>query len=95
MYTDTLDTKVARAPRTIGNQLARFAVKLEFSVIRVALATGATRMTVYNWYKGGRVSKVYLDRVERLIDILQYAIKNGRSADDAWAQAVEIFDLDR
>jgi len=80
---------VKNAPRGLGNTLGRLAVSLDFSVMRLAKATGASRQTIYNWMLGGEVMGVYQPRVERIVQIL----KDARSADTAWGQMCKEFNL--
>ena len=80
---------VKNAPRGLGNTLGRLAVSLDFSVMRLAKATGASRQTIYNWMLGGEVMGVYQPRVERIVQIL----KDVRSADTAWGQTCKEFNL--
>ena len=80
---------VKNAPRGLGNTLGRLAVSLDFSVMRLAKATGASRQTIYNWMLGGEVMGVYQPRVERIVQIL----KDARSADIAWGQMCKEFNL--
>lgn len=80
---------VKNAPRGLGNTLGRLAVSLDFSVVRIAKATGASRQTAYNWMLGGEVMGVYQPRVERVIEIL----KAASSADHAWGQMCKEFNL--
>jgi hypothetical protein len=58
-YSPTTIAAIRKAPKTLGNQLGRWAVHLDFPVVRVAEITGATRMTVYNWFKVARCSSLY------------------------------------
>jgi hypothetical protein len=81
--------EVAKAPKTIGNQLGRWAIHLDFPVIKIAQATGATRQTVYNWFKGGEVLQAYKNNVNTLIKILQ----SSPTAEEAWRKTCKTFDL--
>jgi transcriptional regulator with XRE-family HTH domain len=80
---------VKAAPKTLGNTLGRLAVSLDFSVLRLAKATGASRQTVYNWMMGGEVLNPYQPRVERLIEILRAA----KDAETAWVQVCKEHNL--
>lgn len=88
-YSEKTIYAVKKGPRTLGNTLGRLAVDLDFSVQRVAKATGATRQTVYNWMAGGEVLSPYRPAVERLIEIFQHA----RTADLAWETICQEFNL--
>lgn len=64
-------------------------VRLSFSVLRIAMATGATRQTVYNWFSNGQVAPFYRARVAALLDIL----KKADTAEQAWRKACSQFNL--
>ena len=70
-YSDEIKEKTKKAPKTLGNQLGRWAIHLDFPVIEVAKFTGATRQTVYNWFSGTEVTNAYRMRVQSLLNILQ------------------------
>jgi hypothetical protein len=74
---------VSKAPKTLGNQLGRWAIHLEFPVTKVAELTGATRQSVYNWFNGGEVFVAYRPVVKSLISIFQTCT----TADEAWRKA--------
>jgi len=70
-YSDTVKSTTKAAPKTLGNQLGRWAIYLDFPVIQISQYTGATRQTVYNWFSGTDVTPAYRDRVTSLLNILQ------------------------
>jgi hypothetical protein len=76
-------------PKTLGNQLGRWAATRDFSVVRVAKALGVTRQTVYNWFFGGEIFPAYEPRVEMLLNIL----KNTPTADEAWKIVCKEYNL--
>lgn len=82
-----LDT-VKRAPKTLGNQLGRWAVYLNFPVTKISALTGVSRQTVYNWFAGGEVFVAYRPTVTNLITIL----KSSGTAEEAWSKACKAFD---
>lgn len=85
----TLNT-VKAAPRTLGNQLGRWAVHLDFPVTQIAEITGASRQTIYNWMTGkSTVNNAYRPTVERLLHILQKA----ENAEQAWSKACQEFSI--
>lgn len=88
-YSPSTIYTINRGPRNLGNTLGRLAVTLDFSVLRIAKATGATRQTVYNWMSGGDVLAPYRPRVEQLIDIL----RSASSAESAWKKTCADFNL--
>ena len=85
----TLKT-VKAAPKTLGNQLGRWAVHHDFPVTQVSLITGASRQTIYNWFTGKHtVIGAYRPAVERLLAILMKATDK----DQAWSQACQEFNI--
>lgn len=80
---------INRGPRNLGNTLGRLAVAIDFSVLRIAKATGASRQTVYNWLSGGEVIVPYRPLVEQLINIL----RSARTAEEAWKKTCKEFNL--
>jgi predicted DNA-binding protein YlxM (UPF0122 family) len=81
---------VQAAPKTLGNQLGRWAVHLDFSVTQIAEVTGASRQTVYNWITGKHtVIGPYQPRVEKLLGILMKSTNN----EQAWSKACQEFNI--
>ncbi len=70
-YSDKIKETISRAPKTLGNQLGRWAVHLDLPVMKIADYTGATRQTVYNWFSGTDVTPAYRERVTQLLSILR------------------------
>jgi hypothetical protein len=70
-YSDDIRRTTKAAPKTLGNQLGRWAIHLDFPVIQIAKFTGATRQTVYNWFSGTDVTPAYRMSVQSLLNILQ------------------------
>jgi hypothetical protein len=70
-YSDTIKQTTKVAPKTLGNQLGRWAISLDFPVIEISKYTGATRQTVYNWFSGRAVTPAYRTSVQSLLNILQ------------------------
>lgn len=89
-YSPQVKAAVKKAPKTLGNQLGRWAVHLDFSAIRIAKVTGASRQSVYNWFGGGQVFVAYRAPVEALLKILQ----SSGTADEAWSKACKAFKLE-
>lgn len=88
-YSPKIIDEVKRSPKTLGNQLGRWAVHLNFPVTKISAATGATRQTVYNWFSGGEVFVAYRPYVEALIKIMQ----SSSTADEAWRKTCQTFNL--
>lgn len=88
-YSQKTINTVGNAPKTLGNQLGRWAINRDFSVVRVAKALGVTRQTVYNWFLGGEIFPAYEQRAEMLLSIL----KNTPTADEAWRRICKEYNL--
>jgi len=84
-YSEEIKQTTKNAPKTLGNQLGRWAIHLDFPVIEVAKFTGATRQTVYNWFSGTEVTPSYRARVQSLLNILQ----NSKSSEEALIQCLK------
>lgn len=88
-YSPEVIAAVKAAPKTLGNQLGRWAVYLELPVTKIAQATGASRQSVYNWFNGGEVLSPYRPSVEALIKLLQ----SSSTQEEAWRKVCKAFDL--
>jgi hypothetical protein len=84
-YSEEIKQTTNNAPKTLGNQLGRWAIHLDFPVIEVAKFTGATRQTVYNWFSGTEVTPSYRTRVQSLLNILQ----NSKSSEEALRECLK------
>jgi hypothetical protein len=83
-YSDTIKQTTKVAPKTLGNQLGRWAISLNFPVIEIAKFTGATRQTVYNWFSGTDVTPAYRNSVQSLLNILQ----SSRTVEEAMRKCI-------
>lgn len=89
-YSDKIIAQIKKQPMgNLGARLGRWAVYHDLPVTKLALATGATRQSVYNWLKGGEVFVAYRPRVQDIIKILEAA----NSADSAWSEICKAFNL--
>lgn len=88
-YSEKTISAIAAGPKNLGNQLGRWCVHRDFSVVRVAQALGVTRQTVYNWFVGGEIFPAYENRAETLLKVLQ---KNP-NAESAWREICTLYDL--
>jgi predicted regulator of amino acid metabolism with ACT domain len=88
-YSQKVADVVYSSPKTLGNQLGRWAVHLDFPVTKIAKATNVTRQTVYNWFAGGEVFVAYQDRVRDLIKIFE----SSGTAEIAWRKICQHFNL--
>lgn len=73
---------LSTGPVTLGKTLGRLAVANNIPAALLAQCTGATRMTVYNWFKGGDVFHLYEPGVQQIVDIL----KNAKTPETARRQ---------
>jgi hypothetical protein len=89
-YSQEIINKVADTPKTLGNQLGRWAIYHDFSVVRISKALGVTRQTAYNWFFGGDIFPAYKDRAEWLLKILQ----SSPNADAAWSTVCKELNLE-
>ncbi len=88
-YSQKIIDAVAKTPKSLGNQLGRWAVYRDFPVTKIAKALGVTRQTVYNWFTGTEVFVAYRDRAEIMLKILQ----TSHNADDAWRRICQEYNL--
>ena len=88
-YTAKYKERVYKTQPILGNRLGRFAVKLDFSVLRIAKASGATRQTLYNWFIGKPVAPYYKGTVQIMLDILS----KSQTAEEAWRETCKEFNL--
>ena len=82
-YSALIKQRVKAGPNTLGLQLARLAILRGISIKEIAYLLGASRMTVYNWYSGKKITNAYVPRVKQLINIF----KTARTSDAAWETA--------
>ena len=88
-HSSTQNRALAASDNSLEQRLLHVATELDFSVIRIAACTGATRQTVYQWFRGRSVSAAYLPQVEKLLRILETA----KTAEKAWSIACKKFNL--
>ncbi len=72
-YSKHLVDTIKKQPLTLGNRLARWLIRVDLPVQKVAPIIGATRQSVYNWIKGVDVSPAYRERVVHVIAVLAKA----------------------
>lgn len=87
-YSPQIVDTVKKAPKTLGNQLGRWAVHLDFPVTKISKLTGASRQTIYNWFAGGEVFVAYRPSVTHLLTIFQ----SSSTPEEAWRKACKAFD---
>lgn len=90
-YSQKVIDAVSATPKSLGNQLGRWAIHHNMPVTHIAKALGVSRQTVYNWFTGTEIFVAYRDRADLMLRILQ----TSNSADDAWRRVCEEFNLGR
>ena len=88
-YSEKLKQRVEQAPRTLGNQLGRWAIHHDVSAQKLALVTGATRQTVYNWFTGSDVTPAYRD----VAKVVLTTLINSQTGEDAWRALCQQFNI--
>jgi len=88
-YSQKMIDDVGDTPKTLGNQLGRWAIHLNFPVTKIAYALGVTRQTVYNWFEGRDIFPAYQNRVELLLSIM----RSSKTADQAWREICKEYNL--
>jgi hypothetical protein len=88
-YSQQVIDRVVAAPKTLGNQLGRWAIHWNFSAIKISKATGASRQSVYNWFNGGEVFVAYRPAVTAILKILQ----TSSTSEEAWRRTCKTFNL--
>jgi AcrR family transcriptional regulator len=88
-YSNQVKQQILQAAEGLGKDLGQQALRLDFSVPRIAKSVGATRQTVYNWFSGGPVAPYYREKVQTLLDILL----KSHTAEQAWREACARFQL--
>jgi hypothetical protein len=89
-YSEKIRQVVGEAPPGLGTELGRWAVLRDISMQKIAIITGATRQTVYNWFTGATaVTPAYQDKVTEVIDVL----RQTSQSDDAWRILCTKFNL--
>ena len=89
-YSQDIINRVADTPKSVGNQLGRWAIYHDFSVVRISRALGVTRQTVYNWFFGKPIFPAYQDRAKWLLKILE----TSPNADAAWSKVCKELNLE-
>jgi len=73
-YSQKIIDEVAKTPKSLGNQLGRWAIHLDFPVTKIAYALGVSRQTVYNWFSGAsKPQKRLIADIQRIIEKLSNA----------------------
>jgi NADH:ubiquinone oxidoreductase subunit E len=70
-YSSAVQQRVKQAPKTLGTQLMRLAIKHQISIVELSQCTGACRQSLYSWAAGHEVSNAYKPQVQSLIKKLK------------------------
>lgn len=89
-YSQKVIDAVMTSPKSLGNQIGRWAIHYDVPVTTISSALGVSRQTVYNWFTKTDVFVAYRDRAELLLHILQ----TSKNADDAWRRVCTEYNLD-
>ena len=89
-YSQKIIEIINEAPKSLGTELGRWAVRRDISMQRISLIVGASRQTIYNWFTGATdVAVSYQERVAKVIEVL----KQTSQTDDAWRILCTTFNL--
>jgi DNA-binding XRE family transcriptional regulator len=85
---------IKKLPMTnMGAALGRWAIYYDLPVMKVAVALGVTRQSVYNWMKGGEIFDAYKPRVQTLIKIMEHAHATNKTSEYVWRTACQEFKI--
>lgn len=62
----------------IGVQLGRLCVDANIPATYIALALGATRMSVYNWFRGQDIRRKKRKEIEALVGVMRQDFRDGK-----------------
>jgi len=88
-YHPKVIAQIKAQPISLGTRLGRWAVMLDLPAIKIAMAVGSTRQSVYNWMKGGEIFVAYQPKVEQIVKIMH----ESKTADEAWKKICTAFNL--
>jgi predicted transcriptional regulator len=63
--------------KRLGVQLGRKCVKANLPPSMISKALGVSRMSVYSWFRGSPIRNKTVDKIEKLIDIIDQYIEAG------------------
>ena len=70
-YSQKIIETINEAPKGLGTELGRWAVRRDVSMQRISLIVGASRQTIYNWFTGvTEVAPSFKEKVEKVIAVL-------------------------
>lgn len=76
-YSESHKAKIGYEGDNLGLQLASLAIQAKIPMSYIAWALGVTRMTVYYWFAGRKITPSKVSKVEALVRILKLDLSNG------------------
>ena len=89
-YSQKVIDDVMNTPKSLGNQLGRWAIHYDLPAAKLAKALGVSRQTVYNWFTGTEVFVAYQSRVENMLRIMQHS----KNKTHAWSILCQEYNLE-
>lgn len=78
-YSDKFLSSLSTADATqVGVQLGRLCVDGNLPASYIAIALGATRMSVYNWFRGQDIRRKKRKEIEALVSVLRQDFREGK-----------------
>lgn len=89
-YSQKIIETINEAPKGLGTELGRWAVRRDVSMQRISMIVGASRQTIYNWFTGvTEVAPSFKEKVEKVIAVLS----KTSQTEDAWRTLCTTFNL--
>ena len=64
-YSQKVIDDVMNTPKSLGNQLGRWAIHYDLPAAKLAKALGVSRQTVYNWFTGfNRPTSIFTEAIQ-------------------------------
>ena len=79
-------------PKRLGVQFGKLCVKANLPPSMIADSIGVTRMSIHNWFRGKPIRSRTLDRIEKLMDIINENLDAGNLPVSSVIQAKEFID---
>ena len=77
-YSSALRRSVLAAPASsLGVRLANACIQANLPAALVSQVLGVTRVTVHNWFRGGKIKPVNVERIEALMHLIDGDMKLG------------------
>lgn len=76
-YSESHKALIGYEGDNLGLRLGALAVQAKIPMSHLAWAMDVTRMTIYYWFKGKKISPQKVPKVEALVRILRLDLENG------------------